>query len=221
MKIKTLISLTLTLLLLCGCGKASPPAPTVAEEYADLPTTAPAEPAQLAEDAIAAYGDFLNGKTMVWDPEGQQEVPISKISRFFTPEELPWNVVRIAVLDLHGDGIPEAVLEVSNDIGFVLLGYQEDGDVYGYGIWHRAFQNLKADGSFMATGSSFNHSYYKQHPSGDILLAECYEDTDGTRHYWVDGEEVDEAAFLTFEAEQSAKPDATWYGEWLEYLVSR
>lgn len=221
MKFKTLLWTMALSFLLCGCGKSSPPAPTVAEEHAGLPTTAPADPAQLEGAALTAYGEVLESSRKMYYAEGEDPVPVSRISQLFTPEDMPWTIVQIAVLDLHGDGIPEAILEISNSIGYVVLGYQENGHVLAQGIWHRAFQDLKSDGSYMGSGSSFDHAYYRQTLSDEIILAECYEDMDGTRHYWVDGKEVEEAVFLAFEAEQQAKANVAWYGDWQEYLASR
>ena len=202
--------------ILCGCGKPDAP----------VPTSLPAEslPDSIAAEAVAspmeAYGAVLAGKQGFYLNGSGEFLYISEISKAFTPEEMPWTVERLAVLDLHGDGVEEVILEVSDYVGFVILGYREDGDVCGQGIWYRAFQDLKADGTYMGSGSSFNHSYWKQHPSGEILLAECYEDTDGTPHYWVDGKETEATAFVAFEEAQQAKPNAQWYPTWQSYLES-
>lgn len=223
-------------LLLSGCGRevseettASivspiPTTETTAATERVLPettvATAPAGHASLPSE-LAAFEAVLMGSQEFYLPESQEYLHISEVSKVFTPEEMPWNVVQFAVLDMDGDGTLEAVLEVSNYIGFVILRYQENGAVSGHGVWYRAFQELKADGSYMGSGSSFNHSYYRQHPGGDILLAECYEDETGVPHYWLDGQEVDAEAFAAFEAQQQSKPAATWYQSWQDYLSSR
>ncbi len=106
-------------------------------------------------------------------------------------------------------------------MGYVILHYREDGIVTGEEIWHRAFQELKTDGSYRGAGSSFNRSYWKMHFVADVLLAECYEQEDGAPVYRVSGEEVDEAAFIAFEEAQAAKADAVWYESWEEFLNSQ
>lgn len=170
------------------------------------------------DDALAAYGAVFRGEQDIYYAEGQAWIPIFKLSQFFTAEDLPWQAEQIAVLDLDGGGSLEAVIQVSDYAGFVILRCQPDGTVTGHGIWYRAFQELKADGSYRGSGSSFNRSYWKSHLAGDILLAECYEDGSGNPVYWLDGKETDETGFLAFEETQNQKPDALWYPSWEDYL---
>lgn len=175
-----------------------------------------------AETAIAAYGGVLRGERDIIRSASLEHIPISKISLFFTVEELPWEVVRLAVQDLDGDGNPEAILEVSNYAGFVILRCFEDGavsggEVVGSEVWYRSLQDLKTDGSYMRSGSSSDHSYWQYQHNGGILLGECYESS-GTMVYWVNGEKVDAETFAAFESEQAAKPDALWYESWEDYL---
>lgn len=219
-------------LLLCGCcrketaetaapGTSLVPETTIVPETAAAPaeSSAPTEAAAAVPPELDAFRRVLEGRMSIYREPSMEAIPISKISLFFTVEELPWTVERFAVQDLDGDGVMEAVLEVSNYMGYVILRYQEDGSVTGHEIWHRAFQNLKADGSYMGSGSSSNHSYWQFHHGGDILLAECYDN--GTEMVcWVDGQKVDEAAFAAFEEEQAAKPDAIWYESWEDFLVA-
>lgn len=215
---KRIISLFLALLLcvcLPGCAKknTAPVATTLpaGSDSAPVLTEPKSSPLEAYEAVLSGEQGFtLNGSG--------EFLYISEISKAFTTEDMPWTVERLAVLDLHGDGIEEVILEVSNYVGFLILSCREDGSVCGQAIWYRAFQELKADGTYMGSGSSFNHSYYQQTPSGEILLAECYEDTDGTPHYWVDGNKTDAAAFTAFEEAQTSKPSAQWYPSWQDYL---
>lgn len=214
---KLWITLLALALLLCGCGKEEDPVPETASPLPE--TAAPAtEPAAPLNPELDAFRRVLEGRMAIYRVASMESIPIDKISLFFTVDELPWTVERFAVQDLDGDGILDAVLEVSNYAGFVILRYQEDGSVTGSEIWYRAMQALKADGSYRGSGSSFNRSYWKFHHAADVLLAECYEQENGTPVYRVNGEEVDEAAFLAFEEAQSAKADAVWYESWDAFL---
>lgn len=187
--------------------------------YQEEATAQPRVPAD-TETALSAYGAVLRGKQDIFRSASQESIPISKISLFFTVEELPWEIVRFAVQDLDGDGSPEAVLEVSDYAGFVILRCFEGGIVAGGEVWYRSLQALKADGSYMRSSSSSEHSYWKyQHNSG-ILLAECYENN-GTMVYWINGEKVDAAVFAAFEEAQAAKADAVWYETWDAFLNSQ
>ena len=200
-------------LLLCGCGK----------ETVSLPetTTSVTEAPEVLSPELDAYRRVLEGRMSIFRIASQESIPISKISLFFTVEEFPWEIARFAVQDLDNDGVLDAVLEISDNMGYVILHYREDGLVTGEEIWHRAFQELKTDGSYRGAGSSFNRSYWKMHFVADVLLAECYEQEDGCPVYRVSGEEVDEAAFIAFEEAQAAKADAVWYESWDAFLNSQ
>ena len=218
MKKACILLLALTLLL-CGCREATAPVP---ETTPTLPeTTAPAtEPAAPILPELDAFRRVLEGRTTIYRTASMESIPIDKISLFFTVDELPWTVERFAVQDLDSDGVLDAVLEISGGAGYVVLHYQEDGSITGSEIWYRAMQELKADGSYRGSGSSFNRYYWKFHHAADILLAECYEQEDGTQIYRVAGETVDAEAFAAFEQIQSAKPDAIWYEDWEDFLAA-
>lgn len=186
--------------------------------YQQESTAAPVVPADKAS-ALAAYGEVFGGTKEIYRTASQEWISLDEISLFLAGDVFPWTVAQIAVLDLDTDGTPEVVMEISNDSSYVILRAQEDGTVTGDGIWYRAFQELKADGTYRGSGSSFNRSYWKSHHAGDLLLAECYEEN-GQAFYWLDGREVTEADFLAFEEIQNQKPDAVWYPSWEDYLTS-
>ena len=217
MKIISILLYCALALCLCACNQkttAQPPVPTqisgIVQETAVPATTA---------DTLTAYGEFLAGQRSANSSEGS--IDLTTFSRLFTTEDIRWDVTQIAVVDLHGDGLPEAVLQISDSVGYVLLGYQDSGDLFAQGVWYREFQNLKADGSYMASGSSANLSYLQSHSSGEYLLAECWEDESGILHYTVDGKDVDEETFAAFEIQQAAKPDVVWYEDWDSYLAAK
>jgi hypothetical protein len=58
---------------------------------------------------------------------------------------------KFAVADLDKDGIPEVVLwkKVNNNdyFGFMIL-HEQAGNVYGYSLYYRGFNQLKNDGTF-------------------------------------------------------------------------
>lgn len=211
---------------LAGCGRTTAPETTVPAETVietselTLPeTTVPAIVPDLPPE-LADYGKVFDGTQAIYRTASMEPIMISKISLFFTVDELPWDVVQIAVQDMDSDAVLEAVLEVANSAGYVILDYQ-DGTVLGREAWYRAFQELKADGSYMGSSSSFNRYYWQYHPDGDILLAERYEMDNGDPYYSVSGDAVDADTFAAFEAVQNAKPAATWYPSWEDYLESR
>ena len=215
---KKLSALLLAALLLCGCAKENAPVP----EPAAVPTetTVSTQAAEEPSPELDAFRRVLEGRMSIYRIASQEAIPVDKISLFFTVDELPWTVERFAVQDLDNDGVLDVVLEVSHYAGFVILHYQEDGSVTGSELWYRAFQDLKADGSYLQSGSSFNRCYWKFHHVADIVLADCYEQDNGEPVYWVEGEQVDAETFAAFEEAQAAKPGAVWYESWEEFLDS-
>lgn len=209
---KVLLLLLILSVLLCGCTRE--------ETVVPQPTTEATVPTETAAQfpELDAFCRVLEGRMPIYRAASMETIPISKISLFFTVEELPWEVVRFAVQDLDGDGVLDAVLEVSDYAGYVILQYQEDGSVAGHEIWHRAFQELKADGSYRGAGSSFDCYYWQYGFDGGQLLAERYE-RDGAAYWFVNGEETDAAGFDAFAQMQDAKPDAVWYESWEDFLA--
>lgn len=61
---------------------------------------------------------------------------------------------RMTVLDLDMDGNVEVVLELSDYQDYLIL-HWEDGEVYGYYRWHRAFMGLTEDGILENTASVY------------------------------------------------------------------
>jgi len=212
-------------LVLCGCGKKEAVEAVVTETTSIPETTSVPVGTAVTEAPVSpeldAYRRVLEGRMSIYRIASQEYIPISRISLFFTVEEFPWEIARFAVQDLDNDGVLDAVLEISDYMGYVILHYREDGIVTGNEIWYRAFQELKADGSYRGSGSSFNRSYWKFHYVADILLAECYEQDDGIPVYRVNGEQVDAEAFAAFEETQSAKADTVWYDTWEAFLNSQ
>jgi len=217
------ICLCILSVLLWGCARRT---------HTSLPATSPEETETVSETALqetsvpelppelTAFDQVFCGTRAITRAFSGESIMLSDISLFFTVDELPWRVVQVAILDLDSDEVLEAVLEVENHVGFVILEYQ-DGTVLGTEIWYRAFRDLKEDGSFSGSGSSFNRNYWQYAFSGNILLAERYAAEDGSPCYTLFGEEAEEATFYTFEAQQQSKPAATWYPDWQDYLASR
>ena len=83
------------------------------------------------------------------------------------------------------------------------------------------FQDLKADGSYAASGSSVNRCYMQYQQSEAILLAECYETITGELCYSIAGEETDAETFSAFEDAQQQKENARWYPSWEDYLQAQ
>jgi len=125
-------------------------------------------------------------------------------------------------VDLDNDGSPEVIpwLTVNNDdyYGFEVLRYQ-NGVVYGYTLWYRAFMNLKADGTFsfssVAADNGFGTVRFTENTYSidKITYSESSYDSDNNMSvsYFVDHEGATEDEFLAAVNQQSEKADTTWY----------
>ncbi|MGM9606937.1 MAG: XAC2610-related protein [Oscillospiraceae bacterium] len=243
-----LIILTaLTVLLCCGlvsCQVREEP-DTPEDTAQDAPAVSPALPAEVlvkedtpaqitpvppeewrktAEGAAAldAYRAVLRGEATYFNTFAGEDLTIGQ----------PWSqagsvtikVTRFAVLDLDRDGLPEVVLWLNyngNDyIGFQILRVQ-DGAVYGYNLVYRAFEELKADGTFSFSSGAFDNGWGTITFAGDSYSVDqvsyCASSYDFDAHqylserYVVDHEDASGEEFEAAAGRQFAKPDASWY----------
>ena len=64
-----------------------------------------------------------------------------------------------ALVDLDKDGENELVIAESPDADTYLILHKSGETVYGYSLYIRWFNLLKADGTFISSGGAFNHVY--------------------------------------------------------------
>ena len=128
---------------------------------------------------------------------------------------------RYAFLDLDGDGMMEAALEISErwEEEAYLAGYlilrEQDGAVYGFEMYIRAMNELKADGSFLYSNGAMDNGYaFLRFEDGLPVLEPftyCESDWDTeTVFYYVDGQIATEAEFGQATLAQDEKPEPDW-----------
>lgn len=172
-------------------------------------------------DPAATLQAVLGGETAFWDVDSQQLLDIPTIRLAFTPEDIPLNTTHFAVVDLDGDGQQEIVLEVAAQQtpgvgGFVILREQQ-GTVFGYPLWYRAFNAIKADGTFSFSSSAFSSGFgrlrFQEHGAATdrIAYSDVASDDPGQILYYMEGSPISESAFDAAIAQQSSKSDAVWH----------
>lgn len=176
-----------------------------------------------------AYEAVLSGAMTFTDASTGNTLDITRLSEILTTEDIPCSIRQLAVVDLDQDESDELILwmRLGQDdyAGFLVLRYQ-DGSVYGYPRSYRSFLELKQDGTFRLSGGVSYTGFGSVSFSGTMGVifplaeaeAELLPDGSSSTIYRINGETVTEAEYLTFEAEQSAKPDASWYESWKDYL---
>ena len=177
----------------------------------------------------SAYEAVLSGDMTFTDASTGNILDITRLSETITTEDIPCSIRQLAVVDLDRDESDELILwlRLGQDdyAGFVILRYQ-DGTVYGYPRSYRSFLELKQDGTFRLSGGVSYTGFASASFSGTMgvifPLAEAetalLPDGNSTTIYRIHGETVTEEEYLTFDAEQAAKPDALWYESWEDYL---
>ncbi len=168
--------------------------------------------------STVSLDQVLSGEAAFLDVFTGDPLTIHQAGQLLAPEEAGTQLGKGACVDLDGDGRTEVILEILQPAGDC-LGYavltQQNGQVYGRGWYHRAFQELKADGTYRGSGSAFNRYYHRLwFENGnwvEMPLGEAYQESDGTPVYIMSGSPTDEARFLAFERSQSQKEDALWF----------
>lgn len=127
-----------------------------------------------------------------------------------TQYEMEGTPVRFTVLDMDTYGIQEVVIEMAEPESFVVLTWYE-GRVYAAEIPYRGLLNLKDDGTHTYSSGAMDNGVRMLLLESDRVTMGVLAETHSEDAYYVGGEQVDEAAYEAFLAEQDAKLPAIWY----------
>ena len=127
-----------------------------------------------------------------------------------TPFVMTGTPVRFAVLDMDTYGIQEIVIELAEPESFVVLTWYE-GRVYAAEIPYRGLLNLKDDGTHIYSNGAMDNGVGMLLLESDRVTMSVLAEMHSEGAYYVGGEQVDEAAYEAFLAEQDAKLPAIWY----------
>lgn len=239
-----LTGLLLLTLLLGGCGvrrtegaAASPAGTDSAAAPAAVPTATPTEAPTPAAPAAAsvsaapaaaghpvrdAFAAVLAGEAGFFSTDADTELSLSELGRAVSADSgITAQAVRFTILDLDGDGTPELILglQVNGDenYGSEILRWQ-DGTVYGYTLWSRAFGALKQDGTFSYSGGAADNGFGTMRFAAGTWSADWITysqstfdvNNNMTVSYFVNGAAASEADFTAAIQLQSEKKDAVW-----------
>ncbi len=133
----------------------------------------PAEAADALRRVLTGEADFQNTRE---DGEPIARLTLDTVGEVMTPGGAAWFEARdFAVVDMDGDGVEEAILRLYKktgdeyDVCSVVLHYT-GGDVNGYMIYARGFQDLQTDGVFYSSGGAGTYSFCRLEFAGARCL---------------------------------------------------
>jgi len=201
----------------CKTALSDEDTPPAAGETSPIPSAA-ADPA-----ALSAIKAVLLGNAEFYETGIRETLDISRLNQAVSSDgAVTVKTTRFAIIDLDNDGMKEVVLRLqvngNDDYGFEVLRYQ-DGVVYGYVMWYRSFNQLKADGTFSFSSSAMDSgfgalSFTDQTCSVDkITYSESSYDTGNNLSvsYFANNKRVTQDKFDAAIKKQDEKPDAVWH----------
>lgn len=198
-------------------------------------------PAPVSTQSAASLRAVLLGDMMFTDADTGLVLNISRVTEAVTSDaSFTAKPARFACLDLDGDGTEEAVVWLETEEGdpalaFLVLRWQENGQVYSYLRFPRWLEDLKQDGVHFYSLSAFEygvnlvHFVYGGEGSPEIwetetLLRQEWADSSQDRLAWFYGDgPVSEADFNVLYQEQASKENVVWHDftpELIERVIS-
>lgn len=199
-------------------------------------------PAPVSSQSAADLRFTLLGERTFTDAETGLVLDIGRVTETVTSTpDFTARPARFAYLDLDQDGTEEAVVWLITEEGdpalaFLVLRWQEGGQVYSYTRFPRSFQKLKQDGVFQFSssaaefGAGFARFIPNQRGSGpdqwvtEILLEQERVNGNWDHLVWYyAGAPVSEADFNILYQEQDTKVDVVWHSfdlETIERVIS-
>jgi hypothetical protein len=172
---------------------------------------------------LSAYKAVLQGNAEFFETDIKKMLNINLLSMAVSSDSsVTTRASGFSVVDLDDDGTSEVVLWLvvngNDNYGSMVLRYQ-DGVVYGYVMWYRSFNQLKADGTFHFSSSAGNSGIGKltfdkeTYSIFKVAYREANYGTDGNPiiSYIVNNETATKEEFDAVYNKQDEKPDTVWY----------
>ncbi|MBR5278654.1 MAG: M56 family metallopeptidase, partial [Clostridia bacterium] len=109
-------------------------------------------------DNVDLIANALDNKIKVIDEKGKEAFI----------KDMHYDYITQALVDMDGDGEQDAVLELSDSAGYVVL-REYKGDVYAYEMGFRGFQHLKTDGTYFGSSGAGDNGIYCMSFDGSIM----------------------------------------------------
>ncbi len=123
-------------------------------------------------------------------------------------------------LDMNNDKVPEIVIEgaLGQSAGFVLVLREFNGKIIGHEFSDRQMNDIKIDGTYLASGGAGHYGYYQlsfnddSYTQLDLIRRDTDEDYEGTYKpiFFIEQEQVEEEVFWELWEVQENKDEAFW-----------
>ncbi|MBE6541134.1 MAG: hypothetical protein E7672_01660 [Ruminococcaceae bacterium] len=161
----------------------------------------------------------LENKYPVVSSEKKQEMLLKDyLASYDFPDDIQLSINKYSIVDLNDDGVPEMVLwlrlEENEYYGFAVLHYNANA-VYIHEFTHRAFNELKTDGTYTSSSSAFNMSILKLDFKGGACISTriAHREGDGSLEsitYYIEDRIVTAEEFEKLSEKQNQKEDIIW-----------
>lgn len=134
------------------------------ENTSPAPSEISTEPAASADPAaLRAIKAVLQGNAGFFETGIGKTLNVNQLNQVISSDgTITVKATKFAIIDLDNDGTMEVILWLNvdglDDYASEILHYQ-DGVVYGYTMWFRAFNQLKTDGTFSFSGGAMDSGF--------------------------------------------------------------
>lgn len=184
-------------------------------------------------DSAANLNTPFSGATIPQEESRQYRLVLRNDAPFFCPatrstlylgqlngsfDDLPVTSTQFSVADVDADGKGEVIVKLSVGLdeyyGYEVLDVRE-GTVYGYEVFYRAMQGLKADGTFSFASSASDTGFGILEWINDDYhippIAYSEPTDDGKIHYYHHGTTITAERYNQLRDAQDRKAPVTWY----------
>lgn len=230
MKKMIILSAIILVVILSGCMNSI--AVTMNSPSIEAPRETPESTPSEVDQAMRYYKDVMQNRiqfTYVSYFDGSveyQSIYLNELINIIIIDNPSYFYLgKFAIEDLDGDTVPEIVIEVDSEGGYIdfiqVLHYSRE-NVYGYYFDKRCMQDLKKDGTYFSSSSAYDTSIEKVAAfiDNDICIdilaySETTSETDQDGYpiikYYIADKPVTEADFNLFFGQLNKKEDVIWF----------
>lgn len=209
-------------------GQSVADEPSTAESVTEEYTSKPIVDRQIIDRTnsdvnalLRLYKSILKNESTFFDTDNNKSITIQQLEESFAPQ---LSLSEFSIIDLDYDNLPEVVLAFKSsptEYGFSYVQYctilhYQNNNVYSYSLPHRAFEELKVDGTFSWAGSASRHGFgkitFNKTITENVDLIDKYTYCDAHNDiYVINYQPATEAEFKLEQNYELLKPNVAWF----------